>query len=148
MGRMPEPPPAVDLWIPDAIVRQLYEHCLREAPGEACGLLSGRDGRVTAIFPMRNAAGTRETRYEADSRDLITAANALRDRAESIQAIYHSHPRWRAEPSRTDLERNYHGATPHLIVSLLGPEPEMRAWRLAADSAVELTWRVAPPAGG
>lgn len=140
MSQPPDDEP-VELLIPASILRELYDHCLREAPAEACGILSGRDGTAAAIFPMRNAAGSRETRYEADSRDLIAVANALRDRSESIQAIYHSHPRWRPEPSRTDLERNFHGDTPHLIVSLLGPEPVMRAWRLAADSFVELRWR-------
>jgi proteasome lid subunit RPN8/RPN11 len=61
---------------------------------------------------------------------LITAYMALRERGAEILAIYHSHPRWEAVPSRTDLEKNYYGPVPRIIVSLLGATPVVRVWRL------------------
>jgi proteasome lid subunit RPN8/RPN11 len=62
-------------------------------------------------------------------------------------AIYHSHPRWAAVPSRTDLQENHYGSVPRIIVSLLGPTPEVRIWRLDPDSYLELPWRIVPSLG-
>ena len=42
-------------------------------------------------------------------RDLIEAHIALRERGAEILAIYHSHPRWEAVPSKTDLAENHYG---------------------------------------
>jgi proteasome lid subunit RPN8/RPN11 len=133
------------LLIPRAIHDAMVAHCLRDAPLECCGLLGGIPPTVSSIFPLRNAQAS-ETRYTADSRDLIAAVQALRARAAQILAIYHSHPRWAAVPSRTDLAENHYGDVPRIIVSLLDDPPEVRVWRLDADSYEELPWRLAPDA--
>ena len=62
----------------------------------------------------------------------------------NVLAIYHSHPRWAAVPSKTDLRENHYGEVPRIIVSLLGPTPEVRAWRLDPDSYAELSWSITP----
>jgi proteasome lid subunit RPN8/RPN11 len=151
----------------------MIAHCLREAPLECCGILggvasfvysavaahgtstwcTGHSGgitpRVSSFHPLRNAAAS-ESRYYADEQDLVTAYVALRQHGADILAIYHSHPRWEAVPSRTDLRENYYGPVPRIIVSLLGETPVVRIWRLDPDSFHELTWRIVEPtaAGG
>jgi proteasome lid subunit RPN8/RPN11 len=132
-------PPA--LTIPAALRDAMVAHCLREAPLECCGLLGGAPPLVSSIHPLRNADAS-ETRYNADPHDLIRAVIELRGRGAEILAIYHSHPRWPAVPSQTDLRENHYGAVPRIIVSLLGPEPDVRVWRLDAESFEELSWRV------
>jgi proteasome lid subunit RPN8/RPN11 len=77
-----------------------------------------------------------ETRYDADRRDLIATVVALRQRGAEILAIYHSHPRWEAIPSATDLRENHYGPVPRIIVSLKGDSPEVRVWQLDSDSFV------------
>jgi proteasome lid subunit RPN8/RPN11 len=131
------------LTIPAAIRDEMVAHCVREAPLECCGLLGGVAPVVSSIHPLRNAEAS-ETRYTADADDLIRAVVALRERGAEILAIYHSHPRWPAVPSKTDLRENHYGDVPRIIVSLVGPEPEVRVWRLDPDSFVELPWRLAP----
>ena len=100
---------------------------------------------VSSIHPLRNAEAS-ETRYNADPQDLIRAVVDLRARGAEILAIYHSHPRWPAVPSQTDLRENHYGAVPRIIVSLLDPAPVVRVWRLDPESYEELPWRVV--AGG
>ena len=121
----------------------MVAHCLREAPLECCGLLGGFDPLVSSFHPLRNASAS-EVRYDADPRDLIAAVQSLRARGAEILAIYHSHPRWAAIPSQTDLAENHYGEVPRIIVSLLGEAPEVRVWRLEADSFEELTWAITP----
>jgi len=128
------------LEIPRKFLEAMVQHCLREAPLECCGLLGGIAPRVSSFHPLGNAAAS-ETRYDADPRDLIEAVLALRERKAEILAIYHSHPRWEAVPTRTDLAENHYGTVPRIIVSLLGDTPTVRAWQLAADSYLELPWR-------
>jgi [CysO sulfur-carrier protein]-S-L-cysteine hydrolase len=132
------------LEIPRELHDAMVAHCLREAPLECCGLLGGLAPRVSSFHPLRNAAAS-ETRYDADPHDLIAAVVALRDRGAEILAIYHSHPRWEAVPSRTDLRENHYGPVPRIIVSLLGEVPVVRVWRLDTDSYDELPWRIVDP---
>ncbi|HEX8199949.1 MAG TPA: M67 family metallopeptidase [Isosphaeraceae bacterium] len=140
----PGPAPGT-LLIPRAIHAAMVDHCRRDAPLECCGLLGGVPPRVTSIFPLRNALAS-ATRYTADSRDLIAAVQALRAQEARILAIYHSHPRWAAVPSRTDLAENHYGDVPRIIVSLLAEPPEVRVWRLDPDSYQELPWHLVPDA--
>ena len=131
------------LVIPAEIHDAMVAHCVREAPLEACGLLGGFPPFVSSIHPLKNASAS-EVRYDADPRDLIEAVQALRARKAEILAIYHSHPRWAAIPSKTDLAENHYGDLPRIIVSLLGEKPEVRVWRLDPDSFEELSWRITP----
>ncbi len=131
------------LTIPAAIRDAMVDHCVREAPLECCGLLGGVGSLVSSIHPLRNVDAS-ETRYNADPQDLIAAVIALRGRAAEILAIYHSHPRWPAIPSETDLRENHYGAVPRIIVSLAGDEPVVRVWRLDPESYEELPWNVVP----
>jgi proteasome lid subunit RPN8/RPN11 len=135
--------PGDTLAIPAAIRDAMVDHCAREAPLECCGLLGGVAPLVSSIHPLRNTDAS-ETRYNADPHDLIRAVVDLRGRGAEILAIYHSHPRWPAVPSKTDLRENHYGDVPRIIVSLLGSEPVVRVWRLEPDSFVELPWRVVP----
>ena len=129
------------LEIPRDLLDAMVAHCLREAPLECCGLLGGFAPLVSSFHPLRNAAAS-ETRYDADPHDLIAAVVDLRQRGAEILAIYHSHPRWEAVPSKTDLRENHYGPVPRIIVSLLEETPVVRIWRLAPDSYEELPWRI------
>jgi proteasome lid subunit RPN8/RPN11 len=131
------------LRIPADIHDAMVGHCVSESPLECCGLLGGIAPLVSSIHVLRNALSS-ETRYEADADDLVQAVLALRKRGAEIVAIYHSHPKWAAIPSRTDLETNYYGDVPRIIISLAGPTPDVRVWRLDATSYEELRWEVVP----
>jgi proteasome lid subunit RPN8/RPN11 len=129
------------LQIPHDILDAMVAHCVREAPLECCGILCGTFPRVSLFYPLRNENQS-ETRYNADPNDLIAAHIDFRQRGVEILALYHSHPRWEAVPSQTDLAENYYGPVPRIIVSLKGDAPEVRVWRLDTDSFQELTWEV------
>jgi proteasome lid subunit RPN8/RPN11 len=137
---------AAELIIPVAVRDAMVAHCQREAPLEACGLLGGVAPHVRSCHPLRNVAAS-ETRYRADERDVITINRQLREGGAEILAIYHSHPRWAAVPSKTDLQENFWEGTPRVIVSLLDPGPEVRIWRLGTDSYEEIAWRLAEESG-
>ena len=130
--------------VPSDLHQAMIEHSRAEAPLECCGVLGGRDRRASSIFGFRNIAAS-ETRFEADPQAIIRAVQELRARGEEFVAIYHSHPRWRAIPSKTDLERNGYGDLPQIIVGLLDDPPEVRAWRLDPVSYVEIPLVIVGP---
>lgn len=137
-------PPASTLLIPVAILAEMIAHCQREAPLESCGLLGGVAPRVSSIYPLRNVSAS-PVRYDADPEELIRAVQALRAESAEIVAIYHSHPAHAAIPSKTDLRENHYGDLPRIIVSLAEARPDVRIWRLDADSYEELPWQPVPP---
>ena len=139
-------PGAPPLQIPRDIHDDMVAHCLANRRGSAAAFWAAlhRESRRSTRCATSRAS---ETRYDADPRDLIDAVVALRHRGAEILAIYHSHPRWEAVPSQTDLRENHYGPVPRIIVSLKTDLPEVRVWQLDPDSFVELAWQIIEPAG-
>jgi proteasome lid subunit RPN8/RPN11 len=125
------------LSIPTHILNAMLAFCIRESPLECCGVLGGKGRVASSIYFFDNILAA-ENRFEADPKQVIRAVQELRSRGEEFVAIYHSHPKWRSIPSKTDLERNGYGDLPQIIVGLKDDRPEIRAWRLLADSYDEI----------
>jgi proteasome lid subunit RPN8/RPN11 len=142
------PEARADLWIRPDVHEAMVRHALADSPLECCGLLAGRNGRAWAIYPLPNADKS-EKRYNAEPQALVRAVQAMRRDGTEIVAIYHSHPKWPAVPSKTDLRENHYGDVPRIIVGLLADPPECRVWRFHDDAEGfhELICRVAdfPP---
>ena len=134
------------LEIPVDLHDAMIAHCRREILSSAAGFWAACRRAFSILHPLRNIAAS-ETRYNADPKDLIQAHVWLREQHREILAIYHSHPRWEAVPSSTDLSQNYWGAMPRIIVSLLTEPPDVRVWRLGSDSFQELPWKLIGPTG-
>ena len=134
---------AETLAIPAEIFAAMVEHCRREAPMEACGILGGVPPLVSSIHPLRNVEQS-AVLYTADPVDLIATDRALRERGAEWLVIYHSHPRSAPIPSKVDLKLNYDDPTPKMIISLMAEPPQARLWRLSVDAFEELPWRLLP----
>jgi proteasome lid subunit RPN8/RPN11 len=132
------------LEIPCDLLDAMVAHCVRESPLECCGILGGTPPRVSSFHPLRNELAS-PTCYRAHAQDLIESVVWLRGRGAEMLAIYHSHPRWEAIPSQTDLRENYYGTLPRIIVSLLNGTRDVRIWRLEPDSYQEVPWRIIEP---
>jgi proteasome lid subunit RPN8/RPN11 len=131
---------AEKLQIPRRLFEEMLAQAVAELPNECCGLLAGRGGRVSHRYPLTNALVS-PVRYESDPKDLFAADKAMRQEGTELLAIYHSHPTSEPVPSRTDLERNFYGPDViHVIISLKGGEPAVRAWRLAETSYSAAEW--------
>jgi proteasome lid subunit RPN8/RPN11 len=112
---------------------QIIAHAQEVAPDECCGLLGGsEDGSARSIYPLRNVAADRVVSYEAAPEDLFAAQRQMRERGESLLAIYHSHPRaTEPEPSATDVRLAYYPRAIYFIIGLAGAQPSMRAFRIS-----------------
>ncbi|HXG94768.1 MAG TPA: M67 family metallopeptidase [Blastocatellia bacterium] len=118
--------------ITQAVRRAIEEHALRSRPAECCGLLSGRNGTVTDIHPLRNCADNPETRYFASPEDLFAAMRRIRESNQMLLGIYHSHPRTAPYPSASDIGMAFYPEAVYFIISL-EPQIELRAFKIESS---------------
>ncbi|MFN4019727.1 MAG: M67 family metallopeptidase [Erythrobacter sp.] len=71
-------------------------------PSEACGLLLGEGGRITAARETANVHPAPATHFEIDPQALIDAHRAARAGGPQVIGYFHSHPCGPAAPSATD----------------------------------------------
>ncbi len=100
-----------------SIGKVIEEHCGRCWPEEACALLVGTfdeqgSATVKRVFLTDNIAKDRRRFFEVDPSARIKLEKELRDTAESIVGVFHSHPGGPAAPSRSDekmvIEREFY----------------------------------------
>ena len=115
--------------IADTVKGAIEGHARRARPSECCGLLSGRNGVITDIHPLRNDADKPETRYFATPEDLFAAMRRIRESNQALLGIYHSHPRTPAYPSASDVEMAFYPEALYFIISL-EPDIDLRAFRI------------------
>ena len=115
--------------IADTVKGAIEVHARRARPSECCGLLSGRNGVITDIHPLRNDAARPETRYFATPEDLFAAMRRIRESNQALLGIYHSHPRTPAYPSASDVEMAFYPEALYFIISL-EPDIDLRAFRI------------------
>jgi proteasome lid subunit RPN8/RPN11 len=120
-----------------AVVEALIAHAQAEAPLECCGLLIAQDGLIDESVPTANLRRS-ETAYLIDPAAHFAAIRRARLEARTIAGAYHSHVRSAATPSPTDVAEAQAGGFLYLIVSLAGPAPEVRGYRLADGTFVEV----------
>jgi proteasome lid subunit RPN8/RPN11 len=99
------------------ILEKMLLHARSEPEVECCGLLAGRDGTITAIFPARNALAS-ATAYEIAPLELFQLFRTLR--AENLTHLghYHSHLSTDNAPSPKDIEQACYPDQAHFIVTL------------------------------
>lgn len=122
----------------DALIAQARA----EYPNEACGILAGKDDRVVAVYPMRNAEQS-PVQYAMDPNEQLHVILEIEDRDWEMAAIYHSHTHTPARPSPTDIRLAGYPEALYLILSLATDPPEVRAFRIAAGHVSEETLQVA-----
>jgi proteasome lid subunit RPN8/RPN11 len=99
------------------ILKEMILHARREPHIECCGLLAGRDGVITEIFPATNALRS-ATVYEIEPRELFDLFRILRAKGLTHLGQYHSHLTSDNFPSPTDIEQAGYPDHAYFIVSM------------------------------
>ncbi|MBC7189868.1 M67 family metallopeptidase [Candidatus Aerophobetes bacterium] len=108
----------------------IIEHCRREYPLEACGILLGKDKKVEEIFSTKNARNS-STEYLVDPEEQFRIFKKIWKREKELVGIYHSHPVSPAYPSEKDKKMAFYPEASYIIVSLQNfVSPEVKSFRL------------------
>jgi proteasome lid subunit RPN8/RPN11 len=129
------------LELPKILFDHLIELARKALPNECVGFLAGISSeRVSAVFPLVNVAGDATSFYAAEASGVIRALKAIKNQHLELVGIYHSHPRHKAVPSKTDLEKATWDV-PYLILDV--QNNQARAWELL-DGVLEILVVVVP----
>ena len=117
----------------------MLEHAWREPTLECCGLLAGRGGIITHVFPAVNVAADPAKGYEIAPRQIVDMMREFRARKLEFLGIYHSHPNGKNEPSARDIELAYYSEAIYFIVSPMADAPKpVRAFSIRDGRVTEL----------
>jgi [CysO sulfur-carrier protein]-S-L-cysteine hydrolase len=121
--------------IAQALVDRMIAQAQEELPNECCGMISGRDGEAVEVYPAENTESS-PFMYVMQPKEQLRIMDAIDDAGDDLLAIYHSHTKSMAYPSRTDVELAFYSEPLYVIVSLAKREaPEVRAFRLTRTAA-------------
>jgi len=129
--------------VPLHILNAMITHARSEPRAECCGLLAGRGGSITRIFPAVNAAANPATSYEIAPKEIFERMREMRGEGMEMLGIYHSHPNGKNEPSPRDIEQAYYSEAAYFIVSALdGAQKPVRAFSIQQGRVTELEIQV------
>lgn len=114
------------VFVPPAIMRELWAHAIAGAPNEACGLIGFKNGVAEKFLPCENAARS-VSQFDLRLPDPM----ALIDLHEAGYEVgcFHTHPVSWAEPSLTDLLNvGAWAGCPYLILAVTNGD--LRRWRI------------------
>ncbi|BAZ95203.1 metal-dependent proteiase [Thiohalobacter thiocyanaticus] len=130
--------PARSITLPSSLIKPLLETALTTPEVEVCGLIGHRPEAGYDIYPVANVAQHPQSRFELDPAGQIAAMRTMREKGETLFAIYHSHPDAPARPSTTDIEQAAYPEALNLIISLQDRDaPEVRGWWIRGGDARE-----------
>ncbi|QSB02094.1 M67 family metallopeptidase [Methylomonas sp. EFPC1] len=129
-----------EISLPRKLTNQLLHLAQLSPDAEVCGLIGADStGLPVSCYPVANSAATPENRFLLDASQQIEAMRQIREKGETLFAIYHSHPHTPAQPSATDIQEASYPDALHLIISLNTKGVlEMRGFKIAGDSAEEV----------
>jgi proteasome lid subunit RPN8/RPN11 len=131
--------PSPEVRLPRTLVSRMLQLAQQSSEREVCGLI-GEGPEGTTLYPVPNVASAPAYRFRLDPRAQIDAMRRMRERGETLLAIYHSHPHASAWPSLMDLQEASYPGTLYLIISLdTRGVLEMRGFRLADAHVTEVT---------
>jgi len=127
------------LTLPRPLATRLLFEAQKSPDAEVCGFVGSHDGLACNVYPVRNVADEPERRFLMDAAEQVAAIKAMRERGETMLAIYHSHPDTPPEPSAEDIIGIGYPEAVLLIVSLnIKGVLEMRAWQLDNNHSREI----------
>lgn len=148
----------------------MIAHARELDPHECCGMLAGKDGRITNQYRIRNVVAANDTgvrqlfddakvttleqmtpeeradiAFWMDAKDMLAAQKDMRAKGIDLLASYHSHPVSPARPSPTDIKAlALYPDIFHIIISLQDQtNPEANAFRIINGTVTRVSYQTA-----
>lgn len=136
------------IFLAEEQLKQIIDHCKKEYPKEACGILAGKivkrptlniQRKVTKVYKMTNTSESPETCYFMQPEEQFKIFKEMRKLEIEIHGIYHSHADTSAYPSKRDCDMAFYPEAYYMIVSLKDcNNPEVRAFRIVEGEIEEV----------
>lgn len=125
------------IYLEKKYLQEIVEHCKGEYPKESCGIIAGKEKRVTKIYRMKNVSENPEICYFMEPKEQIKIFKEMRQLETELIGIYHSHSNSPAYPSQRDIDLAHYAEASYIIISLKDfNNPEVRAFKIK-DGEIE-----------
>lgn len=119
-------------------LNEIFEHVKNEHPKEACGILAGKENKITRVYNMKNTSDNPATCYFMDSKEQLKVFKEIRQENLEMLAIYHSHTNTAAYPSKMDIDLAFYPDAFYVIISLADFEdPEIKFFKITDGNIIE-----------
>jgi proteasome lid subunit RPN8/RPN11 len=119
-----------DLEIPEDLLNRIMDHARQEYPLESCGILAGRDGKITDFYPVVNTKKSSSC-YLMEPEEQLRVFQEIERMGVELSAIYHSHPYTAPFPSQRDVDNAFYPDSLILIISLRDKKaPQIAAFQI------------------
>jgi proteasome lid subunit RPN8/RPN11 len=119
-----------DLEIPEDLLNGLIEHARKEYPLESCGILAGKNGKITKHYSVENTKKSSSS-YLMEPEEQLRVFQEIEEEGLELTAIYHSHPHSPAFPSQRDVDSAFYPDSLILIISLMDDKvPQIGAFQI------------------
>jgi len=119
-----------DLEIHEDLLSRLIENARQEYPLESCGILAGKNGKITKLYSMENTQKSSSC-YLMAPEEQLRVFQEIEEEGLELSAIYHSHPHSPAFPSQRDVDSAFYPDSLILIISLMEKEvPQFGAFQI------------------
>lgn len=115
----------------------MIEHCSRELPYEACGLLSGNSDVIHRIWKVKNIDQSPDS-FTMDQKEMNHALCRMKSKSEELLGIYHSHPSSIPYPSKNDILYFNDPSLLYFIVSFAFSTPRLKCYLINKDLILNL----------
>jgi len=133
-----------DLQIAEGLLKKILEHAQREYPLECCGILAGREGKITRVYSAKNVEKNSSS-YLMDPQEQFEIFRQMEEEGLKMLAIFHSHPHSPAYPSPRDVGHAFYPDSQIWIVSLMDPKaPQIRAFQIDGGKVRKKAIKVYP----
>jgi proteasome lid subunit RPN8/RPN11 len=117
---------------------EIIKHCQTEYPNEACGILAGKEGKIEKVYKMTNVSETPQLCYFMNPQEQLKVFKEIRQLGIEMVAIYHSHSKTDAYPSKKDCELAFYHEVSYVIISLKNfHQPNIRAFKIVDNDIKE-----------
>lgn len=119
------------------VLDDIVRHARESLPNECCGLLIGVGDRLDEAVRTPNLRASASA-YLIDPAAHFATVRRVRAEGRHILGAYHSHTHSPATPSASDMRESHDPEFVHLIVSLAGEGPDVRAYFIRREGYDEV----------
>ncbi|PTM59745.1 Mov34/MPN/PAD-1 family protein [Desmospora activa] len=123
------------------VIHIIKEHCQRELPREACGILAGKGQKITHFFPIPNQDFSPQS-FSFEPRAFLQTLKVMRLEQLEWLGILHSHPQQGTNPSVRDISRWHYPELTSWILSFHDHPPQLSAYHIRQGRAVPVLYEV------
>ncbi|WP_339227483.1 M67 family metallopeptidase [Oceanobacillus sp. FSL K6-2867] len=121
----------------------MVEHGKICLPFEACGLLSGTEGHIKSIWPLKNQLKS-DRRFFVEKKIIEKTMQEINKLNEQVLAVYHSHPTTVPVPSVYDIVNHPDSKVKMVIISYKLNPPNTKCYHIEKPSYEECLFCINP----